>query len=861
MKFLLIILLLISGTAFSQTTYYIRADSTRLEKIGGNNELILKNGTRSRAGGYLKNTFDGRTGFFYAVDSAYISGGNLVLVRGGGTQNVTVTVPGGSSTRDTLYVLQSGQSNVNGFNLGIYDSASNSSVLGWNNATHTWGTLRRKNNPMGMATPWINANLIPGYHDSSTNAVFYFAKRLQEKTGKIIKVFNLGWGGDSILSWYGDASVNFSAIKRNVDSSGVPRIDYFLWFQGESDGINGLSDTAYKRRFDSLIAQLDRQTWFKKSTPIFIISATSYWTPQPRILSIQRSIGSGLYDRRFTLIDNQWEHTTDAYHFIDTAMSNVGSKIIQDVYNKNSLVTTLQINATDSTDIKTYAPLVGKGLFVIDSASKKRFEFSGVYFAAINNPYVKLTPPAQQGGTINVTGEIKSNTFLTIGSQVNTAYQLNMVGSFPTGISGMALRNTSSLGWSGTHYFDEAGNFSAVVQWGNSAANTVPPQSANRMQMRTYKAGSYVQLFGGNSLSDFDPEFSVGDDSVFVRGTTLLNVGNVGIGTLTPSATLDLVGTLQYVDGNQSNGFVLTSDASGNATWQAATGGSGTPAGNFGNLQINRNGAFATPGSDSLDFDGGLVVKGSVTSSTLTDGRVLIGGASGLIRDYAALTYDGMNLLNTTTGGASTGITITSTNASSYSSMNFVTTLGGNGFQIGKYGPTGSVANGVFFYNPDNSPTVFTQNNNRILDITGAGNLLLGGTTDPASAYYTIGLHNGGAPTGSITNGVIIYSEDVAASAELKVRDEAGNITVLSPHNFTGIPMGKSEDMAWSYYSERDGKYITVDMLKAIRTIEKLTVRVAELEKRLGVEPTKPTKLVYKGKVKVKQPVPINKNK
>jgi len=48
-------------------------------------------------------------------------------------------------------------------------------------------------------------------------------------------------------------------------------------------------------------------------------------------------------------------------------------------------------------------------------------------------------------------------------------------------------------------------------------------------------------------------------------------------------------------------------------------GGGGTPAGNFGNVQLNRNGVFATPGSDSLDFESatGLSVKGNVNVTGL----------------------------------------------------------------------------------------------------------------------------------------------------------------------------------------------------------------------------------------------------
>jgi hypothetical protein len=102
-------------------------------------------------------------------------------------------------------------------------------------------------------------------------------------------------------------------------------------------------------------------------------------------------------------------------------------------------------------------------------------------------------------------------------------------------------------------------------------------------------------------------------------------------------------------------------------------------------------------------------------------------------------------------------------------------------------------------------------------------NLLLNGTAAPASGVGTFAIFNGTAPTGSVTDGCVLYTEDVSSSSELKVRDEAGNVTTLSPHNFSLISEGPSEDMAWSYYSERDGKRINIDMLKAIRVLEKLS--------------------------------------
>ncbi|MBI5216822.1 MAG: hypothetical protein HY960_13805 [Ignavibacteriae bacterium] len=56
--------------------------------------------------------------------------------------------------------------------------------------------------------------------------------------------------------------------------------------------------------------------------------------------------------------------------------------------------------------------------------------------------------------------------------------------------------------------------------------------------------------------------------------------GNVGIGTINPTQKLDVAGTVKMTGFNLSSspsaGYVLTSDASGNGTWQAPTGGSGS---------------------------------------------------------------------------------------------------------------------------------------------------------------------------------------------------------------------------------------------------------------------------------------------
>ena len=67
-----------------------------------------------------------------------------------------------------------------------------------------------------------------------------------------------------------------------------------------------------------------------------------------------------------------------------------------------------------------------------------------------------------------------------------------------------------------------------------------------------------------------------------------------------------------------------------------------------------------------------------------------------------------------------------------------------------------------------------------------------------------------------VTNRASIYSKDVSSSAELFVRDEAGNVTQISPHNTEG---------EWVYYSENSitGKRFKVNMEKMIRKLQEIT--------------------------------------
>jgi hypothetical protein len=73
-----------------------------------------------------------------------------------------------------------------------------------------------------------------------------------------------------------------------------------------------------------------------------------------------------------------------------------------------------------------------------------------------------------------------------------------------------------------------------------------------------------------------------------------------------------------------------------------------------------------------------------------------------------------------------------------------------------------------------------------------------------------------GSDPSTATNNAHIYAKDESSSAEVFVRDEAGNVTKISPHNEQGD---------WEYYSRntKTGKTVRVNMEEMIRDIEKLT--------------------------------------
>ncbi len=121
------------------------------------------------------------------------------------------------------------------------------------------------------------------------------------------------------------------------------------------------------------------------------------------------------------------------------------------------------------------------------------------------------------------------------------------------------------------------------------------------------------------------------------------------------------------------------------------------------------------------------------------------------------------------------------------------------------------------------TPLIYGEFDNAILAIY--GNLGIGTKTFGTNATRTLALFNGTIPATSPANAVQLYAEDVASSSELKVRDEGGTVTILSPHAFELFSPKASDPFPWSYHSVNSfiGKKVNVDMSGALRELEQLT--------------------------------------
>ncbi len=183
------------------------------------------------------------------------------------------------------------------------------------------------------------------------------------------------------------------------------------------------------------------------------------------------------------------------------------------------------------------------------------------------------------------------------------------------------------------------GEYTTASNWGSTAMGVYTTASAyysTTMGLYT-EAAAYAStaigrynVGGGNATSwdDTDPLFEIGkgtSDSERINAMTVLKNGNVGIGPSSPGEKLEVDGKIKttqlQVTTTPTAGHVLTADATGNATWQAASG-----SGDFSNGG-DAGGADRTLGNTD-NYDLGFLTNNTNRLHIQNDGNVGIGTTS-----------------------------------------------------------------------------------------------------------------------------------------------------------------------------------------------------------------------------------------
>lgn len=157
------------------------------------------------------------------------------------------------------------------------------------------------------------------------------------------------------------------------------------------------------------------------------------------------------------------------------------------------------------------------------------------------------------------------------------------------------------------------------------------------------------------------------------------------------------------------------------------------------------------------------------------------------------------------------------------------------GYQAGM--TDSSTSNSVFLGNQAGKASLGTGNELYIANTNTAtpliygnftnGNVGIGATSFGTAAKFVLAIGGGTTiPSSSPANMIQLYADTTGGvSAELKVRDEGGTVTTLSPHKFKYFEPPVEAGLPWSYYSfnEYTGKEINVDMWKLAKLVEQLT--------------------------------------
>jgi hypothetical protein len=284
------------------------------------------------------------------------------------------------------------------------------------------------------------------------------------------------------------------------------------------------------------------------------------------------------------------------------------------------------------------------------------------------------------------------------------------------------------------------------------------------------------------------------DLTLATSGTGTINVSSVRITALADPTGAQDAATKTYVDTADALKLDLTGGTMGGAIAMGtnAITGMANPSG----AQDAATKAYVDSqvSGSTYSFN---VADDTSTVATISSGEHLtIAGGTDLT---STLSSETITINNTSTLSTVTDRGATTTNAVEFNGGATVTTLNANTVESGSLKTTGL----DLFQN-----NIFSRSTNEDIALipSGTGNVYVDGAIRMQQ--------QAGDPATDASSGYIYVKND--SGAEVHVKDGAGNVTKISPHNSQG---------EWEYYSvnKHTGKTVRINMERMIRKLEQLT--------------------------------------
>jgi hypothetical protein len=382
------------------------------------------------------------------------------------------------------------------------------------------------------------------------------------------------------------------------------------------------------------------------------------------------------------------------------------------------------------------------------------------------------------------------------------------------------------------------GDFTNVII-GNSGATSIGGTSvAARLNVQSTGTSDILNLFETDGTEVL----------------TVLESGNVGIGTTAPAQQLDLTKSMVLTATTNANQYGIIYKGSSRFMHDFNYGNNGTVTTAGNNTFLGINAGNLTMGSTATQTYHGSYNTGVGTNALAsnTTGYQNIAIGMGTLSNNTTGYYNsaiGMNALsNNTTGSYNTGVgttalasntTATNNTAIGWAALNANTTGSRNvalGVNAGQFHADGTTVltdpeNSVYIgynargYNNSDSNSIVVGydaiglgantvvlGNSSIITTALKGNVGIGTTNQFGSGAGVLSLGNATTnPTTTLTNAALLY----ASGGEMYVYDAAGNATQISPHDDMGL---------WHYNSTntRTGKTLEVSMELLTKDLDRI---------------------------------------